>query len=114
MHRPQIWAHRGARRAAPENTLPAFQRALDMGADELAATGGEDYELLIACPTQSRERAEAAAQSAATQLTWVGEAERGSDVTLLDADGAQREWGGWDHLEPAAAHEDRRPWRASR
>jgi glycerophosphoryl diester phosphodiesterase len=33
MHRPQIFAHRGARRVAPENTLPAFAAALDMGAD---------------------------------------------------------------------------------
>ncbi len=31
--RPQIFAHRGARRVAPENTLPAFAAALDMGAD---------------------------------------------------------------------------------
>ena len=31
--RPQIFAHRGARRVAPENTLPAFAAALEMGAD---------------------------------------------------------------------------------
>lgn len=31
--KPQIFAHRGARRVAPENTLPAFAAALDMGAD---------------------------------------------------------------------------------
>jgi glycerophosphoryl diester phosphodiesterase len=31
--RPRIIAHRGARREAPENTLAAFQRALDHGAD---------------------------------------------------------------------------------
>ena len=30
---PQIFAHRGARRVAPENTLPAFAAALEMGAD---------------------------------------------------------------------------------
>ncbi len=29
----QIWAHRGARREAPENTLPAFERAITQGAD---------------------------------------------------------------------------------
>lgn len=31
-HRTQIFAHRGAKAVAPENTLPAFQKALDMGA----------------------------------------------------------------------------------
>jgi len=31
--RPQIFAHRGARCMAPENTLPAFAAALEMGAD---------------------------------------------------------------------------------
>ncbi|MCS6827046.1 MAG: hypothetical protein NZ553_10575 [Caldilinea sp.] len=29
--KPAVFAHRGARRAAPENTLPAFARALEMG-----------------------------------------------------------------------------------
>ena len=28
-----IWAHRGARRQAPENTLPAFRRAIELGAE---------------------------------------------------------------------------------
>ena len=31
--RPLVWAHRGASRAAPENTLSAFQLAVRMGAD---------------------------------------------------------------------------------
>lgn len=31
--RPLVWAHRGASRAAPENTLSAFQLAVQMGAD---------------------------------------------------------------------------------
>ncbi|MFN8490224.1 MAG: glycerophosphodiester phosphodiesterase family protein [Caldilineaceae bacterium] len=30
MSHPQIFAHRGARAVTPENTLPAFQKALDM------------------------------------------------------------------------------------
>jgi glycerophosphoryl diester phosphodiesterase len=32
---PTIYAHRGAAAELPENTLPAFQRALDVGADAL-------------------------------------------------------------------------------
>lgn len=31
--RPLILGHRGARREAPENTVPAFRRALELGAD---------------------------------------------------------------------------------
>ena len=26
-----VWAHRGAGKYAPENTLPAFQKAIEMG-----------------------------------------------------------------------------------
>lgn len=32
-HPPLLIAHRGARREAPENTIPAFKRALELGAD---------------------------------------------------------------------------------
>jgi glycerophosphoryl diester phosphodiesterase len=31
IRRPEIIAHRGANREAPENTIPAFERALDLG-----------------------------------------------------------------------------------
>ena len=31
--RPLIWAHRGASGYAPENTLPAFKKAIELGAD---------------------------------------------------------------------------------
>ena len=30
-HRTQVYAHRGAKAVAPENTLPAFQKAIEMG-----------------------------------------------------------------------------------
>ncbi len=46
---PQIFGHRGARRAAPENTLPAFQIALDMGVDglELDVQLSSDGQLVV-------------------------------------------------------------------
>jgi len=33
LNRPLIFPHRGANQVAPENTLPAFQAAVDLGAD---------------------------------------------------------------------------------
>jgi glycerophosphoryl diester phosphodiesterase len=47
--RPYIFAHRGARRAAPENTLPAFAAALAMGADgiELDVHLSADGQLVV-------------------------------------------------------------------
>ncbi len=46
---PMILAHRGARREAPENTLPAFQRGLELGADgfELDVRLSLDEEVIV-------------------------------------------------------------------
>ena len=48
-HHPQIFAHRGARVVAPENTLPAFQKALDMQVDgiELDVHCSKDGQLVV-------------------------------------------------------------------
>jgi glycerophosphoryl diester phosphodiesterase len=44
-----VFAHRGARREAPENTVPAFARALELGADgvELDVHRTRDGELVV-------------------------------------------------------------------
>jgi len=49
MGKTQVWAHRGASGYAPENTLPAFQKAIEMGADgiELDVQMTKDGELVI-------------------------------------------------------------------
>lgn len=49
MRHPQIFAHRGARVVAPENTLPAFQKALDMHVDgiELDVYCSKDGQLVV-------------------------------------------------------------------
>ncbi len=46
---PQIFAHRGASAVAPENTLPAFEKALDLCADgiELDVQATADGELVV-------------------------------------------------------------------
>lgn len=47
--RMRIFAHRGARRQAPENTLPAFARAIELGADgiELDVHASKDGQLVV-------------------------------------------------------------------
>lgn len=47
--RPLVWAHRGASAYAPENTLPAFQLAVDMHADgvELDVHLSADGQLIV-------------------------------------------------------------------
>lgn len=53
MKKPQVWAHRGASgwdvQYAPENTLPAFQKAIEMGADgiELDVQLTKDGEIVV-------------------------------------------------------------------
>ena len=49
---------------------------------EVAAVGGDDYELLFAIAPEARAAAEAAAP-----VSWLGDARLGSGVVLLDADG---------------------------
>lgn len=49
MVRSQIWAHRGARKERPENSLDAFRRALELGADgfELDVQRTADGKLVV-------------------------------------------------------------------
>lgn len=49
MSKPLVWAHRGASGYAPENTLPAFQKAADLGADgvELDVQLTKDGEIVV-------------------------------------------------------------------
>ena len=49
MNRPYIWAHRGADGYAPENTMPAFELAAQMGADgiELDVQLSKDGQVVV-------------------------------------------------------------------
>ena len=57
---------------------------------EMAAAGGDDYELLFTCPPPTAHRA--------PDVTWIGEVEAGSGVELLDAAGAAVALAGFEHL----------------
>ena len=54
---PLIWGHRGASGHAPENTLPAFKMAADMGADgvELDIQLTKDGEIVV-CHDETIDR----------------------------------------------------------
>ena len=59
---------------------------------EQAATGGDDYELLVTVPTERREAAEAAAP-----LTWIGEVSAGDGLLLVGPDGPVTGLSGYEH-----------------
>ncbi len=60
---------------------------------ELAATGGDDYELLFTCPP---ERADA--MQPAVIPAWIGEVREGSGLELIDAAGRPVALAGFEHL----------------
>jgi thiamine-monophosphate kinase len=75
---------------------------------ELAATAGEDYELLFTAPQNVRAEVDSAANGAGTGVTWIGTtgpSTSGPDavVRLLDDQGVAQPLSGWDHLVPSAA-----------
>ena len=58
---------------------------------EMAAAGGDDYELLFTCSPSTVHRAPEA-------VTWIGEVKEGSGLELLDAAGAAVALAGFEHL----------------
>jgi thiamine-monophosphate kinase len=66
--------------------------ALGVDAAELAATGGEDYELCACVPPAARTQAEAAG------LRWIGTVEAGEPgVDWLNAPPGANAWRGFEH-----------------
>jgi thiamine-monophosphate kinase len=66
---------------------------------ELAASGGEDYELLAALPAERAEAAEAALGE--VKLTPIGAALAGKGVEIRLPGGELLETAGYDHLRPS-------------
>jgi thiamine-monophosphate kinase len=73
--------------------------AADMGLDalDLAAAGGEDYELLATIGADRLDAAAAAVLETGTQLSAIGEVTRGCGVELRATDGSARPPRGFEH-----------------
>jgi thiamine-monophosphate kinase len=65
---------------------------------ELAAGGGDDYELLFTAPPESRAAVEAAARAAGTHVRWLGRAVAGEGVGLVGPGGRPVDVSGFEHL----------------
>jgi len=63
-----------------------------MSAAELAATGGEDYELLFCAPETARAAAEAAGP-----ISWIGLATAGVPGVRWRGDPSAARWRGYEH-----------------
>jgi thiamine-monophosphate kinase len=74
--------------------------AVSAGLDplEVAAGGGEDYELLFTAPEPVADQVAAAAGTAGSPVTWIGTVREGAGVRLLAEGGAARPLRGWDHF----------------
>ena len=64
---------------------------------ELAATAGDDYELLFTLPPERAGAAEEAARSAGSELTWLGEVVDGRGLELVDGSGSAVDLSGYEH-----------------
>jgi thiamine-monophosphate kinase len=78
---------------ALEIDLDALPLAAGVPTPEIAATGGDDYELCFCAAPQDRERLEAAVAG----LTWIGRTVEGSGARFVDS-GGLRMLAGFEHL----------------
>jgi thiamine-monophosphate kinase len=65
---------------------------------ELAASGGEDYELLVALPPERLERAATAVAASGIRLTPIGEVLEGEGVEIRRPGGESLKATGFDQL----------------
>lgn len=77
--------------------VEAVARARGQDPLELAATAGDDYELLFTAPPARRAEVERAAAGAGTRVTWLGDVRAGGGVALRAAGGGLVDLGGYEH-----------------
>jgi thiamine-monophosphate kinase len=75
----------------------AVARAAGRDPLELAATAGDDYELLITSTPDRREAVASAVRSTGLDLTWIGSVVPGTGVRLVGLDGEPVELSGYEH-----------------
>jgi thiamine-monophosphate kinase len=90
-----------------QDGVAAVAEAAGADAIDLAAAGGEDYELLATLPPDRVEEASAAVAACELKLTVVGSVEPGSGVELSGPGGTARPISGFDQLRPRPAPPDR-------
>jgi thiamine-monophosphate kinase len=73
--------------------VEAVSRAAGRDPHELAATAGDDYELLFTVPPERRADSEAAAA-----VTWLGVVRAGEGLALLGPDGGRVALAGYEHV----------------
>jgi thiamine-monophosphate kinase len=78
--------------------VEAVAAAASLDPLELAAGGGDDYELLFTAAPERREAVEAAAGEAGTAVRWLGRVEAGAGARLVAPGGALVEISGFEHL----------------
>jgi glycerophosphoryl diester phosphodiesterase len=85
MHGRRLYAHRGAAAERPENTMPSFERAIEIGVDalELDVQVTRDNQVIVV-------HDDTGARTAAAPLAWA----------KLDLDEARRLDAGWGFLAP--------------
>jgi thiamine-monophosphate kinase len=89
---PRIGRASGLRLAIDLDALPLADGVGDV---ELAATAGEDYELLLTAPPERSAAIEAAAGDAG--LTWIGRVEAGEPGAVLRGAGGELHATGYEH-----------------
>jgi thiamine-monophosphate kinase len=77
--------------------VEAVARARGRDPLELAATAGDDYELLFTAPPANRAAVERAAADAGARVSWLGDLRPGGGVALRAADGGVVELSGYEH-----------------
>jgi thiamine-monophosphate kinase len=80
--------------------VAAVAAATGREAFELAAAGGEDYELLACIPPDRMEVARAAVEATGVALTAIGEVAPGAGIALRAADGRVVDVRGFEHGAP--------------